>query len=142
MNVTPSWPPPPQALSTVSTDVGLLATHLPELGLKERAAEVVQAAVQQHVTLSFAALKQRVIDAAVCVRTALQGAPGGGAAQGGAEAGAGSGGGGGSGAGGGGGGGGEARGGVLRAGSEYLVELLQRGLAALLQVWLWGGGRI
>eukprot|EP00198_Chlamydomonas_reinhardtii_P005800 XP_001695136.1 predicted protein [Chlamydomonas reinhardtii] len=122
-----------QALSTVSTDVGLLATHLPELGLKERAAEVVQAAVQQHVTLSFAALKQRVIDAAVCVRTALQGAPGGGAAQGGAEAGAGSGGGGGSGAGGGGGGGGEARGGVLRAGSEYLVELLQRGLAALLQ---------
>ncbi|KAG2450988.1 hypothetical protein HYH02_004260 [Chlamydomonas schloesseri] len=137
-----------QALSTMSTDVGLLAGHLPELGLKERAAEVVQAAVQQHVTLSFAALKQRVIDAAVCVRTALQGAPapgaaagggaggvggggGGGAAGGGGGADAGAGGGGGGG-GGGGAGGGEA-GGVLRAGSEYLVELLQRGLAALLQ---------
>ncbi|GFR51170.1 hypothetical protein Agub_g13528, partial [Astrephomene gubernaculifera] len=60
-----------QALSTVSTDVGLLAPHLPELQLRERAMEVVQAAVQQHVTLSFAALKQRVIDAAVAVRTAL-----------------------------------------------------------------------
>ncbi|EFJ51819.1 hypothetical protein VOLCADRAFT_120427 [Volvox carteri f. nagariensis] len=72
------------ALSTMSTDVGLLATHLPELQLKERALEVVQAAIQQHVTLSFAALKQRVIDAAV-------------------------------------------------AGSAYLVELLQRGLAVLLQ---------
>ncbi len=32
----------PQALSTMSTDVGLLAAHLPELQLKERAMEVVQ----------------------------------------------------------------------------------------------------
>ncbi|KAG2495102.1 hypothetical protein HYH03_006712 [Edaphochlamys debaryana] len=107
------------ALSTVSTDAGLLSAHLPELQLKERAMEVVQAAVQQHVTLSFAALKQRAIDAAVAVRTAL-GAEGGDA-----------GGGGGAGAGGGGGGGGA--GSVLRQGSNYLVELLQRGLAALLQ---------
>ncbi|PNH08814.1 Vacuolar protein sorting-associated protein 51 [Tetrabaena socialis] len=102
-----------QALSTVSTDVGLLAAHLPELQLKEHAMEVVQAAVQQHVTLSFAALKQRVIDAAAAVRTAL-----------GAEGGPGD---------GGGGAGGGGPGSTLRAGSAYLVELLQRGLAALLQ---------
>ncbi|GIL88543.1 hypothetical protein Vretimale_15339 [Volvox reticuliferus] len=98
-----------QALSTMSIDVGLLAAHLPELQLKERALEVVQASIQQHVTLSFAALKQRVIDAAVAVRTAL--------ASESADAGAGS----------------SGAGAILQQGSVYLVELLQRGLAVLLQ---------
>ncbi|GIL63103.1 hypothetical protein Vafri_17228 [Volvox africanus] len=98
-----------QALSTMSIDVGLLAAHLPELQLKERALEVVQASIQQHVTLSFAALKQRVIDAAVAVRTAL--------ASEAADAGPGS----------------AGPGAILQQGSVYLAELLQRGLAVLLQ---------
>ncbi|GLC45938.1 hypothetical protein PLESTF_000714400 [Pleodorina starrii] len=115
-----------QALSTMSIDVGLLATHLPELQLKERAMEVVQAAVQQHVTLSFAALKQRVIDAAVAVRSALAAESADGAGGGGGGGGGGMG--GGSGVGGSGG-----PGAILRQGSSYLVELLQRGLAVLLQ---------
>lgn len=110
-----------QALSTMSTDVGLLAAHLPELQLKERAMEVVQAAVQQHVTLSFAALKQRVIDAAVAVRTGLAAEAGEGGAAGGGIGGAG-------GADGGGG-----AGSLLRQGNAYMSELLMRGLAALLQ---------
>ncbi|GLI70392.1 hypothetical protein VaNZ11_015174 [Volvox africanus] len=98
-----------QALSTMSIDVGLLAAHLPELQLKERALEVVQGSIQQHVTLSFAALKQRVIDAAVAVRTAL--------ASEAADAAPGS----------------SGQGAILQQGSVYLVELLQRGLAVLLQ---------
>ncbi len=77
--------------------------------------------MQQHVTLSFAALKQRVIDAAVAVRTGLA-----------AEAGEGGAAGGGGGAGGPDGGGGA--GSLLRQGNAYMSELLMRGLAALLQV--------
>lgn len=78
--------------------------------------------MQQHVTLSFAALKQRVIDAAVAVRTGLAAEAGEGGAAGGGIGGAG-------GADGGGG-----AGSLLRQGNAYMSELLMRGLAALLQV--------
>ncbi len=84
----------------------------------------LQASVQQHLDRCFAALKQRVIDASVAVHTQLNGpAPGSGGEGSGAPVG------------GGGGGGSDARSGqLLRAAHSYLQELLQRGLAALLQV--------
>lgn len=83
--------------------------------------------MQQHLNLCFAALKQRVIDAAVAVHAqlaAMSGGGGGGGAGGGGATGQ-----------------GQSAAQLLRSANAYLQELLQRGLAALLQVllggWVW-----
>jgi hypothetical protein len=47
-----------QAMGVVSTDIGLLHNHLPELSLREWAAAAVEQAVQGHIAAAFAALRE------------------------------------------------------------------------------------
>lgn len=62
----------PQALSTVSADLGQLSGSLLELNLKDSAAALVQGAITFHTTACFAALKDRLLSALERARTRLQ----------------------------------------------------------------------
>eukprot|EP00879_Flechtneria_rotunda_P017668 GHRR01018520.1.p1 GENE.GHRR01018520.1~~GHRR01018520.1.p1 ORF type:complete len:521 (+),score=214.76 GHRR01018520.1:269-1831(+) len=50
-----------QALSAVSTDVGLLQGQLPELSLRDWAAAAIEQAVRGHIAMAFGALEERVV---------------------------------------------------------------------------------
>ncbi|GFH06630.1 uncharacterized protein HaLaN_01294, partial [Haematococcus lacustris] len=111
------------ALSTASADLGLVSSGLPELGLKERAAELVAGAVCHHVHSCVAALRARVMRAVAAVRQRLGDQQAGGQALGSQ-------------------GGGDASGSasVLKKGFVYITQLISRGLAAMMQVWREGRG--
>ncbi|KAL6763334.1 hypothetical protein V8C86DRAFT_2499142 [Haematococcus lacustris] len=104
------------ALSTASADLGLVSSGLPELGLKERAAELVAGAVCHHVHSCVAALRARVMRAVAAVRQRLGDQQAGGQALGSQ-------------------GGGDASGSasVLKKGFVYITQLISRGLAAMMQ---------
>jgi hypothetical protein len=100
-----------QALTSVSADLGMLHPALPEVGLRDKAQELVQGAVKGHVTACFAALQQRVTAAVGrCRQQLLQ------AAQPGAPLGG--------------------QGQVLAATFGYIQAVLQKGIVAVLQVGL------
>jgi hypothetical protein len=102
-------PDTPQALSTVCADLGMLHPALPEVGLRERAQELAQGVVRQHVTACFAALQQRVTAAVVrCQQQLLE------ASQPGANLGG--------------------QGSVLASTFSYISAVLQKGIVAVLQV--------
>lgn len=58
------------ALATVSADLGIVAGGLPELALKDAAAQLVQGAVGFHVQAAFGALRSRVMGSVGAVRAA------------------------------------------------------------------------
>lgn len=60
-----------QSLQLMSTDLGLLSGAVPELCLRERAAEVAEAAVRHHVAAAFTAMEWRVAAALDRTRAAL-----------------------------------------------------------------------
>lgn len=51
---------PLQAMSAVTTDIGLLHSQLPELSLRDIAAAASEQAVQGHINAAFAALQERL----------------------------------------------------------------------------------
>ena len=65
-----------QALSTLSADLSLLHSHLPELALKDRATATVSGCIERHLTTSFAALSSRVMGGVLAVRSRLESAAG------------------------------------------------------------------
>lgn len=49
-----------QALSTFTTDIGLLHNQLPELSLRDWAAACVEQVVRGHIAAAFGALQERI----------------------------------------------------------------------------------
>lgn len=49
-----------QAMSTVTTDIGLLHSQLPELSLRDWAAAATEQAVRGHIAAAFGALEERM----------------------------------------------------------------------------------
>jgi hypothetical protein len=115
-----------KALSTLSADLGMVAGGLPELALRDRAASLAAGAIQHHLESCFSALSARILGAVSTLTTLLSGANGAlGGGVGGGMRGAGD----TQGAG--------AQGGspaLLRKAYTYMVELVGRGLEALMQV--------
>mmetsp|Transcript_18627 Transcript_18627/g.47206 ORF Transcript_18627/g.47206 Transcript_18627/m.47206 type:complete len:953 (-) Transcript_18627:187-3045(-) len=58
------------ALATLSADLGIVAGGIPQLSLKDSAAQLVQGAVAHHVQAAFGALRSRVLGSVEAVRTA------------------------------------------------------------------------
>jgi hypothetical protein len=50
----------PQAMSAVTTDIGLLHSQLPELSLRDWAAAATEQAVRGHIAAAFGAIQERI----------------------------------------------------------------------------------
>jgi hypothetical protein len=49
-----------QAMSAVTTDIGLLHSQLPELSLRDWAAAATEQAVRGHIAAAFGAIQERI----------------------------------------------------------------------------------